>query len=79
MFSIQVGEEYRKFVVSTRYYEINPYELQARIGNVLALETEIGSRLETEETIEDDDMNVITLKELEEFMNENSTPKVSTT
>ena len=77
MFSIQVGEEYRKFVVSTRYYDINPYQLQASIGNVLALETEIGSRLETEETIEDDDMNVITLKELEEFMNENSTPKVS--
>ena len=36
--------------------------MQDTIGNILALEINIGSLLATEETVEDDDLNIMTLQ-----------------
>ena len=58
----QVGEELRSFIVSTRFYAIDQNRLQDTIGNILALEINIGSLLATEETVEDDDLNIMTLQ-----------------
>ena len=43
--------------------------MQDTVGNILALEVGIGNILETEETI-DDDLNIMTLQELDDFMNQ---------
>ena len=48
--------------MSTRFYAIDQNRLQDTIGNILALEINIGSLLATEETVEDDDLNIMTLQ-----------------
>ena len=53
----------------TRFYAIDPLKLQNTIGNILALEVGIGNIMETQETI-DDDMNIMTVQELDDFMNQ---------
>ena len=53
----------------TRFYAIDPLKLQDTIGNILALEVGIGNIMETQETI-DDDMNIMTVQELDDFMNQ---------
>ena len=59
--------------MSTRFHAIDPVKLQDTIGNILALEVGIGNILEAAETI-DDDLNIMTVQELDDFMNQDSTP-----
>ena len=63
----------RQYIKATRFYEINEKKLQSRVGNVLAMEIDIGNILNEKEEI-DDNLNIMTFTELETLINSKEKP-----
>ena len=72
-FFLQIATKMDEFLIDTRFYILDPHVLAADLGDILAVETQIGSIFDDNIT-RDDDLNILTFEEVQNIINKDEMP-----